>query len=58
MSAQQYRDRAEALVRSADALIDYDLVLQLEATAAEWRELAALADVQDILLAALAKTGD
>jgi hypothetical protein len=58
MSAQQYRDRADVLVRSADGLHDYDLVLQLEATAAEWRGLADLADAQDAMLAALAKTRD
>jgi hypothetical protein len=54
MSAQEYRDRADALVRSADAPIGYELVLELEATAAEWRRLATLADAQDALLAAIA----
>jgi hypothetical protein len=58
MSAQQYRDRADVLVRSADGLRDYDLVLQLEAMAAEWRKLAVLADAQDAMLAALARTRD
>jgi hypothetical protein len=58
MSAQQYRDRAEALVRSADGVRDYDLVLELEAAAAEWRKLAVMADAQDALLAALARIRD
>jgi hypothetical protein len=58
MSAQEYRARAEALLRSADAPLDYELVLELEATAAEWRRLATLADAQDALLAALAALGD
>jgi hypothetical protein len=58
MSAEQYRDRADVLVRSADGLRDYDLILELEATAAEWRKLAVLADAQDAILAALAKTRD
>jgi hypothetical protein len=58
MSAQQYRDRADVLVRSADGLLDYGLVLELEATAAEWRKLAVMADAQDALLAALAKIRD
>jgi hypothetical protein len=58
MSAQQYRDRAEVLVRSVDGLLDFDLVLEVEATAAEWRKLAVMADVQDALLAALAEMRD
>jgi hypothetical protein len=58
MSAQQYRDRADALVRSADDVHDDDLVLEFEATAANWRALAVLAEAQDAMLAALAKTRD
>jgi hypothetical protein len=58
MSAQQYRDRAEALVKSADGVRDYNLVLELEAAAAEWRKLAVMADAQDALLAALARIRD
>ena len=58
MSAQEYRDRAANLVRLADAPLDYELVLELESTAAEWRRLAALADAQDALLAAIAALGD
>jgi hypothetical protein len=58
MSAKQYRARADALEQSADAPLDYDLVLELRATAAEWRRLAAFADAQDALLAMLAALGD
>jgi len=58
MSAQQYRDRADALIRSADDARDDDLVLEFEATAAHWRALAVLAEVQDAMLAALANTRD
>jgi hypothetical protein len=56
MSAQQYRDRADALIGLADGLLDDDLVLELEATAADWRTLAVLSDAQDAMVAALAKT--
>jgi len=58
MSAQEYRARADALTRSAHAPVDYRLVLDLEATAAEWRRLAALADAQDVLRVVLAAIGD
>lgn len=58
MSAQQYRDRADALIRMADVALDDDLVLELEAMAADWRKLAVLSDEQDGMLAALTKTRD
>ena len=58
MTAQEYRARAVALERSADGCADYALVLQLDATAREWRKLADMADWQDSMLAALAATGD
>jgi hypothetical protein len=54
MSAQEYRARADALIRSADECRDIDLVIELESTAAEWRKLAGLAEAQDALLAAIA----
>jgi hypothetical protein len=56
MSAQQYRDRADALIGLADGLLDDHLVRELEATAADWRKLAALSDAQDAMVAALANT--
>jgi hypothetical protein len=58
MSAQEYRARGNALVSRADAPLSYELILELEATAAMWRQLAGLADVQDVLLAALAASGE
>jgi hypothetical protein len=54
MTAAEYRSRADALIRSADGCRDMDLVVELEVTAAEWRKLAALADAQTALQAALA----
>ncbi len=58
MSAQEYRARADALDSSADVSIDYGLILELEATAAQWRKLAELADMQDTLRKALEATRD
>ena len=58
MTAEEYRARAAALIRSADGCRDMDLVIELEATAAEWRKLAALADAQTALLSALGATRD
>jgi hypothetical protein len=57
MSATEYRARAAALVGSADGCSSYDLILELEATALEWRRLADLADWQEEILAALAALG-
>lgn len=57
MSAEEYRARAEALVGSADRCSDYDLILELEATAQRWRRLAEMADWQDEIWAALAALG-
>jgi len=54
MTAQEYRARADALIRSADDCRDINLVVEIEATAAEWRKLAGLADAQDALLTAIA----
>jgi hypothetical protein len=58
MTAAEYRARADALIRSTDGCRDMDLVIELEATAAEWRQLAALADAQTALLFALGATRD
>jgi hypothetical protein len=52
MTAAEYRSRADALIRSADSCRDMDIVIELEGTAAEWRKLALLADVQTALMAA------
>lgn len=57
MTAEEYRARADALVAAADRCGDYDLILQLEATAQEWRRLAEMADWQDKLWATLATLG-
>lgn len=57
MTAAQYRARADALVRSADGCGTYDVILELEATAREWRRLADVADWQEEILAALAALG-
>lgn len=57
MSAEEYRARADALVASADRCGNYDLILELEATAQEWRGLADIADWQEAILAALALLG-
>jgi len=54
MTSAEYRSRADAQIRSADGCRDMDLVVELEITAAEWRKLAALADAQTVLLAAIA----
>jgi hypothetical protein len=58
MTAEEYRARAAALILSADGCRDMDLVIELEATAAEWRKLAALADAQTALLSALGARRD
>jgi len=58
MSAEAYRARAADLVISADTTNDLELILELEATAADWRRLADFADVQDALLKALSAMGD
>jgi hypothetical protein len=58
MTAQEYRARADALIRSADECRDMDIVVELEATAAEWRKLAGLADAQEALIAAIAGKRD
>ena len=58
MTAQEYRARAEALERAADACAKYPLMLLLDETAREWRKLAETADWQDAMVAALAATGD
>jgi hypothetical protein len=54
MTAQEYRARADALEASADACANYPLMLQLDASAREWRKLAEVADWQDAMQAALA----
>ncbi|MGZ3276843.1 MAG: hypothetical protein ACXWKT_01920 [Caulobacteraceae bacterium] len=54
MSASEYRARADALVCSADHSSDYGLILELEATARDWRKLAEMADWQEEVSARLA----
>ncbi len=56
MSANEYRAMADRLVRSADTCGDYELILELEITARQWRWLAQVADWQDALSAALSAT--
>jgi hypothetical protein len=58
MTAQEYRARADALIRSTDECRDIDLVVEIEATAAEWRKLAGLAEAQEALIAAIATRRD
>ena len=58
MTAQEYRVRAHALECAADACPSYPLMLLLDESAREWRQLGAFADWQDSMLAALAATGD
>jgi hypothetical protein len=57
MSATEYRARAAALIGSADDCSSYDLILELETTAQEWRRLADMADWQEQILATLAALG-
>lgn len=57
-SAQECRDRADALSRSASDCPDPALSLQLEATASEWRNLADFAHRQDALLLSLGEAGE
>jgi hypothetical protein len=58
MSAREYRARADALDRLADDAASYDVILQCQATALQWRKLADLADWQDTVtfVLALART--
>lgn len=56
MSAEEYRARAAALIRSSDMSTDYGLILEMEAVAAEWRKLADLADLQEAMRAVLKAT--
>ena len=58
MTAQEYRARAAALERAADGCVNYPLLLQLDASAREWRRLGDIADWQDSMLAALETTGE
>jgi hypothetical protein len=58
MSAQEYRDRADEVERCADDCASYPSMLQLGVIARDWRRLGAIADWQDVMLAALATTGD
>jgi hypothetical protein len=58
MSAEDYRARAEALIQSSAAGADYDLILEAEALAADWRRLADLADLQEAMRASLEATRD
>ncbi len=56
MSALEYRARAVELDSSADACANYEVMLQMEALAREWRKLAGVAEWQDAMLSALAAT--
>ena len=58
MSAQEYRSRADALESSAHASVDDERIFELEALAAQWRDLAELADLQDVMRTALKATRD
>jgi hypothetical protein len=58
MSPEEYRARAAALILSADTTTDYGLILEMEALAAQWRNLALLADQQEVMRAFLEATGD
>ena len=58
MLADTYRARARDLTASANALPNYDLILEAESLAAAWRDLAVLADLQDAMSVALAATRD
>jgi hypothetical protein len=53
MSAREYRARADALDRLADDCPSYDMILQCQATALQWRNLADVADWQDTVMFAL-----
>jgi hypothetical protein len=54
MSADEYRAHADALIQLTQGCRDIDLVVELEATAVEWLKLAALAEAQEALIAAIA----
>lgn len=54
MSAQECRDRADALCLAAQGCAIPGLALQLEATAADWRQMADFARRQDTLVRWLA----
>jgi hypothetical protein len=54
MSAQEYQARADALLSSADVSVSSEMAVELKATAANWRQMADLAYLQDVIQAALA----
>jgi hypothetical protein len=56
MSAQEYRARADALVEAAEGCTDKEIMLAMEATARDWRRLADVADWQDAVQLALARS--
>jgi len=58
MSAEEYRARAAAIIRSSDMTTDYGLILEMEAVAAQWQQLADLADQQQAMRTALKATRD
>lgn len=58
MTADEYRAHADALIRLTEGCRDIDLVIELEATAGEWLKLAALAEAQDAMIAAIATRSD
>ena len=58
MTADEYRTHADQLIQLTECCRDIDLVVELEATAGEWLKLAALAEAQDALIAAIATRSD
>ena len=56
MSAAEYRARAEKLIQWSYMTTDPALVREIEAVAAEWHQLADLADQQDAMRASLKAT--
>jgi hypothetical protein len=56
MSGEEYRARAEALIQSSYKTTDPGLTREIEAVAAEWHQLADLADQQDAMRASLKAT--
>jgi hypothetical protein len=57
-SAEEYRARAEALIQTSYISTDPSLILEMEALAAEWRQLADLAEQQEAMRASLMATRD
>ena len=58
MSAEEYRARAAALIHWLDMTTDYGVIVEIEAVAIQWQQLANLADQQEALRASLQATRD